>query len=143
MPKEITVAEVVAALRSGDYEQGKEVLKSSFDNEHRFCCLGVAEELSGCFAPSDQEPTSLRFDWHDIYGTSYTSDKLAESLGEWGLFIKAMTSEHERQPGVVPAVMYHLAKMNDDGYTFNEIANEIEDLYARWDHGNINNFIRP
>lgn len=35
----------VEALRSGEYEQGRDMLKDPADN--KFCCLGVLCELSG------------------------------------------------------------------------------------------------
>ncbi|TGV26361.1 hypothetical protein [Mesorhizobium sp. M4B.F.Ca.ET.143.01.1.1] len=87
----------VQALRSGDYEQGQDYLA----NKGLYCCLGVACVLTGM----DDDELSLCGTLNEFpHAMSYFG--LATCTGEYG-----DTS---------------LAKMNDGGKTFSEIADIIE-----------------
>lgn len=81
-----------AALRSGNYEQGRGLLHDESDNT--FCCLGVLQQITGLpQVDSDME---------------YLDYGKAAAIG---LSIDAQTE---------------LSDLNDDGYTFEEIAAYIE-----------------
>lgn len=94
-----------AALRSGEYAQGREAL----NREGNFCCLGVRCELDvteGTMSKVDGES----FTWYDGMD-NMPSDA---TLIRWGL------SEAQAN---------HLARMNDTEHlTFDEIADYLDSL---------------
>lgn len=120
----------VDALRSGDYSQGKHCLQ---DENNNFCCLGVLTDL---YIKSHRH--SL-IEWSkDI---SYEND-IPNYPALLPVDGKSPTSEPrqfeaERLPDIVaewsgfnPAFEYNnmdLEDINDDGVTFDEIANIIEE----------------
>jgi hypothetical protein len=87
----------VAALRSGNYKQGRYVLR---DESGFYCCLGVLCEVIG----DEIEPTE-----------AYLSVARRNELG--------LNADH---PGTEHSEQSHLAHMNDDGKSFAEIADYIE-----------------
>lgn len=89
-------AEWLAALRSGDFKQGKDYLRTG---KNTFCCLGVLCHIK------DPDPWSEHeAGW--CYGHSICLLPTEEDL-----------SENEQAK---------LSKMNDDGKSFSEIADYIE-----------------
>lgn len=89
--------EWITALRSGKYEQGQKALRVG----NKFCCLGVACDLydkNGWLEPCD----SGRIPFHDE--VSYLPLAVQERLGL-----------HGHNP-------WGLGTMNDEGWTFAEIA---------------------
>jgi len=92
----------VEALRSGKYQQGRAALRSL---EERFCCLGVLCDL---YSPSE---------WTTNGSTRYFH---RESLSA---FIGA---DFRTQMGLSDAEAWRLARMNDDGKSFADIADYIE-----------------
>jgi hypothetical protein len=108
--------ELVAALRSGEYEQANDRLA---DGETR-CCLGVACELLPFGYWNEVQEyaiTALSYPWQHY---------LAEpALSYYGF------NERDREASIewretAPGSQYKYAKMNDAGLTFAEIADEIE-----------------
>lgn len=98
-----TKAKWCAALRSGDYQQGRRVL---CDNEGKMCCLGVLYDIvNGNWSESPHGKQYKRTDkgWHGYLGAD-----LLRSLD--------ITNEQEED----------LVVKNDTGATFNEIADWIE-----------------
>lgn len=91
----------IKALRSGDYVQGKHALEKDGCN----CCLGVLAVIGGLESRYSQNETRKQFkfgkDWHGGFpvGNFY---------------------------GIPHKVMMHLVAMNDDGFSFEEIADAIE-----------------
>ena len=95
----------VAALRSGDYEQGMNALCRVNDAGATYCCLGVAFEVANgedAWIASDDA----------AFGDELFGDYTDESL--WA------------PPGLSWEVANILAVMNDGGKTFDEIADYIE-----------------
>lgn len=89
------------ALRSGEYKQGKQWLRPTDDS---FCCLGVAADL-----------VHGRDAWfYDVYHV-WTMDG-ADVHAPQSLYEAGLTAENAN----------HLARMNDDGASFSEIADYIE-----------------
>lgn len=116
---------LVAALRSGEYEQGRSKLRSPDD---RFCCLGVASDLAAKAGVCKAVPC-------EDYGWRYDGQALllGPNVQKWfGLYRDA--GEFSDESLAVTTPRNHLArslmKMNDDGMTFEEIADFIE---ANWE----------
>lgn len=102
-----------AALRSDEFRQGKNGLRR-MDGQH--CCLGVLCELHRRANPSYswQDGIAGEFDVYDTYISA-----LPESVMLWaGL--------REQNPKV-PHPSGNLGQMNDNGFTFAEIADVIEE----------------
>lgn len=121
--REITVFEWVEALRSGEYQQTRFQLHDS----NGYCCLGVAEDVAGAhwtvFGLDKDSITVYTDDWQ---GTNLPSSYAKELMGEAGAFM-----EHSYAPGVDSYLIREnvLAEMNDEGWTFLEIADSIMGMY--------------
>lgn len=106
---------LVAALRSGDYKQSKQRLR----DKDGFCCLGVACDISGistwdedAYLGNDRKlPDAVMFEleWADN-----------SALTDIPLFDKDRVRLGARY------YYYNLATLNDDGLTFDQIADVIE-----------------
>lgn len=98
----------VSALRSGEYKQ----TKGSLHDKHGFCCLGVAVDVL------------IDDDWiPDLVNECYTLD------GEGGL----LSYSTLLKIGLSKNAQEHLACLNDDGESFEYIADVIE---RNFDHLN-------
>ena len=97
----------VEALRSGKYQQGRAALRSL---EERFCCLGVLCDL---YSPSE---------W-TTNGTTTNGTTRYFHRGSLSAFIGA---DFRAQMGLSDAEAWTLARMNDDGKSFSNIADYIE-----------------
>lgn len=130
MKKEIA-EKWVAALRSGEYEQGSGMLRKVGykTNEERtettavdkFCCLGVLCDIHRL------ESTEGEWDELKYRGARYTTPEgnyLPPAVIEWaGICGGSNPSIVERGEGK------HLANLNDEGCTFEYLANRIEDQW--------------
>jgi hypothetical protein len=114
----------VAALRSGEFQQGQQMLHIADDNKHSYCCLGVLCKVMGAeyiewFNPDDPEDEG----WLNrpvLDGKNLADD---EELNTTALNMIGITKSEQD----------HLVRMNDghtDPYmkkhTFEEIAEHIE-----------------
>lgn len=103
-------AKWVAALRSGDFEQGMEVLRTVYSSGCSYCCLGVLCEIV--------EPNG----WCDDYEPQWSGAHILavswgdECLNEYALAEFGLTDEDQKT----------LIKMNDSGKSFAHIADWIE-----------------
>lgn len=111
IPKKIK-AEWVAALRSGDYKQGKHTM---YNQEYkRFCCLGVLEHVcmggrvETSFDPSDE------FLRHAPYVNAYLALPTGKFYDEYNICLRETGIEQR------------LINMNDSGMSFADIADYIE-----------------
>lgn len=111
--------ELIAALRSGEYKQGRSRLRSG----EFFCCLGVAADL--CDSEAWVRTSGISFTWHgdpnymDQHGRAY-----------FGL-VSATPAEHKKIAQGAGSTykdgsQYKYAQMNDKGASFEEIADAIE-----------------
>ena len=107
----------IAALRSGEFNQTRERLADMRRTEH--CCLGVLCELAikddvemEVFASVDAR---TYFDGDDAL--------LPERVAEWA----GMSSRDGALPG-----FFTLADLNDDGRSFEDIADVIEEHWGRF-----------
>ena len=103
--KEALKKKWVEALRSGEFRQGKGKLRIT----DRYCCLGVLLEIDGSVA------YSKKHGWH-FRGSG-------ERVAEWNSYF---TSEYRRALNITLSTERILARMNDDGTPFDEIANYLE-----------------
>lgn len=101
-------AKWIAALRSGEYKQGRHYLR---DEDDQFCCLGVAADLVG--VEWEKRPSGV---WSADDQASMLGDSLCNKLG------LSLT-------GYLRSLGNSLASLNDDGRSFREIAAVIE---AHW-----------
>lgn len=105
----------VAALRSGKYQQGRNTLRTV---DGRFCCLGVACDISGLAQWTD----------HEVRGFLYDGRKgvLPPRVAEWlGIDTNPELLPTHESGQTVPA-----SNLNDGfGYTFDEIADAIEETW--------------
>lgn len=108
-------AKWLAALRSGQYKQGKEYLCRVINNEPSFCCLGVLADVSG-LEYHNSDCLHLQSSYHRNYVIPENEDATCEdylAIGDTSF--------------VVPyRIQQILAEMNDDENTFEEIADVIE-----------------
>lgn len=117
----------VAALRSGEYEQGKTVLKKvDRDGNALYCCLGVLCEVMGLEEkPYDREdlPMGTRTFVHGAQGHSQILPaSAAERVG-----LDANPAVYTLHHPDVDREHATLAELNDTyGYDFNRIADVIE-----------------
>ena len=113
--------ELVAALRSGDYKQGCGALLSI---DTKFCCLGVACDISGVGRWQSQKP-SPENGWDNTPKFLYFKDYavMPEEVMEYYGFTTSLGLFTE--PGTRHSTT--LACLNDeDKLSFDEIANIIE-----------------
>lgn len=115
----------VAALRSGDYIQGRVVLRSSDD---RFCCIGVRCEIAGLekrpdlpghwtyfgkFSNGTRDPNPPMMD----FSYSGWPFRVTEEMLELFPWLRSFES---------PLGVMDLTTLNDEGATFDQIADLIE-----------------
>ena len=131
------------ALRSGDYKQGKGAL----NNKGKMCCLGVACDISGLgrwinpkeAVSVDPEPGKIKAAARDSLSyLSYTdsvSNKtsdvdLIEIVQNWLGVYSPLVELIQAIPGPCEGCsdgLISLAEVNDEGYSFEYIANLIKD----------------
>lgn len=112
--------EWVAALRSGKYSQGVDALHTStLPGVHKLCCLGVLCEIAvqhGVLEPARWDPVELAFTYDN-----HNMD-LPRKVMEWAEIPDSRGGTVEMDRGQTT-----LALMNDGGYSFDQIADAIED----------------
>lgn len=118
----------VKALRSHEYEQGKNNLCSTdgYDVDH-YCCLGVAFDVlyDGEWMAVKPKQNSTAFEsWVPLYigddGNGACNSRSFLEVSKWNDF------------GVHCEWQQLLARLNDGGQTFDEIADFIEENYEKF-----------
>lgn len=113
------------ALRSGEYQQGREALLKVHSYGQRYCCLGVLCDLyrkeTGRGRWEEPDPTlfdscSMPF----VLGNESTHGLPLEEVRAWAE-LSSNSPKVEFNGGLHP-----IDKINDDGASFEEIANLIE-----------------
>lgn len=129
----------VAALRSGNWEQATCALRKEKDRTTSFCCLGVANEMSGLGTWMDEQ------DFQDIDQSAATDRRYrgvehCDDCDLDALCHHAVKSEEFASPMVqdwlglatedgvlvIDGKETSLARLNDEGKSFAEIADIIE-----------------
>jgi len=131
----------VNALRSGEYQQGKLLLKPT---KNTFCCLGVLCDLAvkakaeGVAWGDPHYPTqdgeAIYYDDPDSYGDSmYEDSELPYPVMRWaGLMsenphVEIVYAEKENDDNITESQVLTLAALNDEhNYTFQQLADLIE-----------------
>lgn len=103
----------IAALRSGDYEQGQGALKTNDGADSQHCCLGVLCEL---VAPEGFQEMS-----------EYSSTMVHQFPDTRSKQECYPNKTKMRELGLTVGRMKVLTKMNDDGRSFHRIADYIEE----------------
>jgi hypothetical protein len=115
-------AQWVAALRSGEYEQGTGYLNS---DDKKFCCLGVLCELAAEAGivrkqiPTEIGPIGYGSETGTLPATVKDWSGLRDGVGAFDVQIEA-TGEY---------FYAWLTTLNDDGMTFDQIADVIEAFF--------------
>jgi len=111
----------IAALTSGEYQQGKSQLRYKDDN---YCCLGVLCELYN-------KEHNTTFIQHDEYGgysikssDGYEATILPNFIKDWAN--KDNVNLELTAVGHIESIDNSLAGLNDGGKSFSEIADIIE-----------------
>jgi hypothetical protein len=124
----------LAALRSGEYEQGTGMLHRVGQDgaPDRFCCLGVLSHLAHKAGIIDKRMmTDEKGDTYYSYGSdaAYMPQQVCDWAGvEWDDERAEMydVTQYEAAGRYMPAGECTLAKANDRGEAFEEIADTIE-----------------
>lgn len=111
------------ALRSGEYLQGTGALRRKVSGKEYFCCLGVLMDLAEKqgLCEYSQHDSGYIVEREDGSGKWFENSVLAAKVAHWaGLRIMdpSVLTEDGFQNG--------LAELNDNGMTFEKIANCIE-----------------
>lgn len=117
----------IAALRSGEYKQGRGNLRVVSRKQTRHCCLGVACEISGVKAFSDPRRTADLNGWQ-------SSLRYGFGNGRSERYFMYLPIETQRWLGVLsadpkvalPDGPLALTYLNDCGWSFERIADAIE-----------------
>ena len=114
----------VAALRSGEYKQGKNALRRQYEGEDaEFCCLGVLCDLAvkaGVVKAHQVDGA------HTGYGENKNTALLPVEVQEWS----GVNEAGEFKTGDEPFMRDALTAYNDFlGKTFNQIADVIEEHF--------------
>lgn len=111
----------VAALRSGEYKQGKFALNSN----NSFCCLGVLCELAKKEGIVNSEHVKQNSDYMSYFDPRHDQDRhsglLPRVVSKW--------ADIKTSAGYVYPVARSLLELNDGGQTFEYIADVIENNY--------------
>lgn len=111
----------IKALRSGKYKQTKGVLH----NEDGFCCLGVLCDLVKKELKLEWKLSETRSDVYDIPVYTICRGKcyhLPRKVADY-----AKLKQTDPSVSIDRHDVYSLANANDEGFTFNEIADIIEE----------------
>ena len=110
------VREWVKNLRSGKFRQGKDALVRFYHKRYSFCCLGVA-----CYPSAKTMNGILETNISLVSGDNFTA--------------KLKDPDLMKRLGVTPKRQEKLIEMNDDeGYSFNKIADWIEKHILKTKH---------
>lgn len=118
----------IMALRSGEYTQGKGFLCVLDNGNPTYCCLGV---LADAVVPGSWgDPVELRDPLKEEKGAKVTARSFsADRRGSWVFFLDIEDWERYGLSHLVSQT--HLSEMNDQGRSFEEIADYIENAIGR------------
>lgn len=139
----IDVPELIANLRSGEFQQGR----GSLSKYQRMCCLGVACETLASQGKIDK----WRYNYDDLGTFRFAVDKggdheysSASYLPEGVEFPSYMKIRHQdgeiydfEGMNTYGGNRVALADLNDEGFSFNQIADILQYLYENADKGDV------
>jgi hypothetical protein len=109
----------VEALRSGNFKQGKRCLHMSDDDGDKYCCLGVACEVRGFKAALEENWGS-----YSIFKYAKETAVLPRAMAS-AVFMEDKNSNGELSFEARKGGLICLSQINDDGFTFDQIADII------------------
>lgn len=109
----------VAALRSGEYEQGHGALNTN----DRFCCLGVLCDL----AVDDGVTMAVETVWTEEEGAEVRYDGHMDWPPNAVLAWADLDTDDPSVPDPETGTLARVSRLNDGGLSFNEIADLIEE----------------
>jgi hypothetical protein len=122
----------VDALRSGNYQQAKGYLKRKRqDGSVGFCCLGVLGDIVSPSAWSKWSPDNPRFQSWNGKEEQLPEDVWYEYVGDVFKSEPYETDGNIYEDEQEVCTQELLATKNDSGYTFDQIANLIEETYLQ------------
>lgn len=113
-PNLTNIAAWIAALRSGQYRQGRKYLKTEDRAGLHYCCLGVACELH--LGPSENDQGYHFWKNESSHSLSLADSKLDEIFGMDMRSVIVSTGMKDE----------YVQALNDEEYSFKEIAGFIE-----------------
>lgn len=125
---------LVDALESGKYKQGKGALKvrDEYDTTHvTHCCLGVLTELAkeAGIDVREEGPETNGYSGYYTYGERGDYETLPEAVQEWSGLDNIGTLPGNKRVESPGGTCFALAELNDNGMTFDEIANVIKENF--------------
>lgn len=132
MDKEVK-DEWVAALKSGDYKQATGRLSVGVGSDTRHCCLGVLCEIA--VKHKVIQPPVIAASGIVGYGQESANAILPWEVAEWAKITAAadlpqlQTLPHKLDDEGYDNPIDCLSQANDSGYTFDEIAEVIEERF--------------
>lgn len=110
----------VAALRSGKYQQGRNMLRP---NDNQFCCLGVLCDISGLGKWEDERGDDITF---YTVGEDTSETVLPATVRRWA-GMRHYEGEFTEKDQLGVPVIQKLSGLNDSGrWSFEDIADIIE-----------------
>lgn len=126
MPNRENIRKWVDALRSGDYRQGRGALRSGYEPETSYCCLGVACDVSDVGGWSGNVYRTT-----DEYGhSSSASSVLPYEVADW-LDIGTRDRSNPDLVDIAGDLIDAIAANDSLGWTFDDIADALERTYLR------------
>ena len=117
----------VAALRSGNYVQGKNALCQESPEGPHFCCLGVLCDLAVAADVTEQSLTEDKGNTVRAYREDLTLPNTVPATAVLPHSVVMWANLNSAHPMVLADGYEHgLAQLNDSGSTFSEIADLIE-----------------
>ena len=118
----LTLREWVAALRSGEWQQGTGRLCSvGQDGEKRYCCLGVALALQGRLDGKGEDTEKKKAAAHLVPAADFLVEPVANCYcGDFNIRV------------IEDGDLQSVSSLNDSGYTFSEIADALESTYPQY-----------
>lgn len=125
--------EWVKALRSGKYKQGVGALCTSVNGEDKFCCLGLLADI--CSPHIGEQLYWVKTYEYIIIGDKKENWKLVDASDRRVDTHDSFTADEGKllshklldKLGLDYVAQEHLAGMNDDGYSFLDISDWIEE----------------
>lgn len=114
----------ITALRSGEYEQGKGYLRLTDGDKDRYCCLGVLSELAVQHGVIEAPTWDTEYTEIALYGDDCDDVALPRPVVKWA-GLEDPDPDFQDQDGD----RRHLSFMNDNGRSFDEIADYIEEHF--------------
>ena len=124
------IAEWVAALRSGNYEQtDRRLVKGTVNQDsYSYCCLGVACDLFGPKVGLTFDRNALGYRDKEFLSTMTLPRSVCEFLGvadNPAVITERVIKSFDESD--------YLASLNDDGVSFAQIADYIENTFLKGD----------